>query len=114
MTLPPDVAAFLRELSTTTRDLPPSIKRTARALVDKYAAPAPTRRLAPSPDFAGNPIHEGDTLRHPNGPTFVARYSLLHQGLPDSAWWADYGPGHAAGRLSLQVGDKGRAVLVKP
>lgn len=27
----------------------------------------PQRRKAPWPDFAGNDIHEGDTIRHPSG-----------------------------------------------
>jgi transcriptional regulator with XRE-family HTH domain len=67
-------------------------------------------RVAPWPDFAGQPIHVGAVLRHPSGEqgTVVFLAAALD---PGDQWRIDYG---AAGvsRLCLQIGDKGRAVVV--
>ena len=69
---------------------------------------------APWPDFAGNPIHEGDTIRHPSGEEGRV---LFFEGLDitdnlGDAWRVDYGTGYVL-RLCLQIGDKGQAVVVK-
>jgi Lar family restriction alleviation protein len=69
-----------------------------------------TRRKAPWPDFKGNPIHEGDIIEHPTG----ARATVVcYDGEtdPGDQWRADYGDGLPS-RLVLQIGDKGRAVVV--
>jgi hypothetical protein len=68
---------------------------------------------APWPDFRNQPIRHGDRLVHPDGNTFIA---VRLQGYADEgdAWRAvyDYDPQHVS-RLGLQIGDKGRAVLVQ-
>lgn len=67
-------------------------------------------RKAPWPDFAGNPIHEGDTIEHPSGDRgmVVLLPNEEHEG---DQWRVDYGSGDLS-RLSLQIGDKGRAVVI--
>lgn len=70
---------------------------------------APIRRVAPWPDFAGNAIHEGDTIEHPNGD--YGEVIFLDVGAaPADAWRVDYRQGTYS-RLSLQIGDKGQAVV---
>lgn len=66
--------------------------------------------VAPWSDYAGHPIHAGDVLQHPTS----ERGIVVHQ--PESLdvndrWFVDYG-GYRL-RLSLQIGDKGRAVVVR-
>jgi hypothetical protein len=71
-------------------------------------------RLAPWPDFAGKPIHEGDTIRHPeSGQEGRVVFLPGHQD-PSDQWRVDYGNFEALSRLSLQIGEKGRAVVVQP
>lgn len=67
-------------------------------------------RLAPWPDFKGQPIFEGDTVLHPRtGEWGVVLYDHpIYRGWP--AWWIGYQDGTYC-PLSLQVGDKGRAVV---
>lgn len=64
---------------------------------------------APWPDYAGNPIHEGDVIVHPSGEsgkvTFLEEYTK-----PSDQWRVDYGTPHVS-RLCLQIGDKGMAVV---
>ena len=67
------------------------------------------RTTAPWPDFAGNPIHEGDVIAHPSGER--GRVVLLAgERDPGDQWRVDYGTGDLS-RLCLQIGDKGRAVV---
>ena len=47
--------------------------------------------LAPWPDFAGRPIREGDTIRHPDGDTATVRIDASSDGV--SQWRAVYGNG---------------------
>lgn len=67
-------------------------------------------RKAPWPDFAGAPIHEGDTIRHPSGEHGVVVF-LPHEECHDDQWRIDYGTGDLS-RLRLQIGDKGQAVVI--
>jgi len=67
------------------------------------------RLCAPWADYQGSPIHEGDEIKHPSGECGT----VIHLGddLPDSdAWRVDYHDSDM-GRLCLQVGEKGRAVV---
>jgi hypothetical protein len=67
---------------------------------------------APWDDFAGNPIHEGDTIRHPadgsEGVVFVE-----HSMLDSAKWRVRYHGLGGSSSLMLQIGDKGQAVVVK-
>lgn len=73
----------------------------------------PARR-APWPDFAGNPIHEGDCIEHPvSGERGVVCF-WPNESEPGDQWrvfYAEHGAIHS--RLCLQIGDKGQAVIVK-
>lgn len=66
---------------------------------------------APWIDFAGETIHEGDTIQHPSGESGTV---VFHPGREDVSdqWMVDYGDGISS-RLILQVGEKGRAVCVR-
>lgn len=68
---------------------------------------AAQRRVAPWPDYRGREIREDDTIQHPDGDrgvvVFLGEYSD-----PGDQWRVDYGDGFLS-RLSLQIGDKGRA-----
>lgn len=68
-------------------------------------------KLAPWPDYAGNEIHEGDTIIHPSGEKGVVVFMELEQD-PHDQWRVDYGEVWLS-RLSLQIGDKGQAVKVE-
>lgn len=70
------------------------------------------RRTAPWPDFAGNPIREGDFIGHLSGEVGRVLYQPEHAEPPDR-WRVDYGDGGPVSRLGLQIGDKGRAVVGK-
>lgn len=64
---------------------------------------------APWPDFEGNDLFEGDTIRHPSGEeglvTFVpGRTKTVDQ------WLVDYGDLSPYSRLRLQINDRGQAV----
>lgn len=65
---------------------------------------------APWPDYAGNAVHEGDTIRHPSGEQGVV-VLLPDEAEPEDQWRVDYGEGWVS-RLCLQMGDKGQAVRV--
>lgn len=85
----------------------------ARAAMEFLVAPEGEEggpRLCPWPDFAENPIREGDIIRHPTGETgrvvFLAGWNN-----PTDQWRVDYGDGLLS-RLCLQIGDKGMAVVV--
>lgn len=66
------------------------------------------RRVAPWPDYAGNTIHEGDSLVHPNGDCGKVVFLQFVDSAED-AWQVDYGDG--VDRLCLQIGDRGQAVV---
>ncbi len=66
--------------------------------------------VAPWPDFAGNPIREGDTIIHPDGESkAVVMYWPEFTDAGD-AWRARYDDAVIL-RLCGQIGDKGRAVV---
>jgi hypothetical protein len=65
---------------------------------------------APWSDFGGNPIHDGDTIRHPSGE--VGRVVYRPEGATEhDRWKVDYENGSPLSSLSLQVGGKGMAVV---
>lgn len=68
---------------------------------------------APWPDFAGNPIKAGDTIRHLSGEQGTVLYWRDEQD-PSDRWRVDYGAPNGVSRLSLQIGDKGQAVVIHP
>lgn len=70
------------------------------------------KRIAPWRDFAGNELCEGDRIRHPNGEAATVVFAP-RGGDITSEWLADY-DGGTAGRLCLQLGEKGQAVRVDP
>ena len=99
-----------------------SVAETIKIHADEYlrmtcGAPLPAQGdapvIAPWPDFRGQPIRHGDRLTHSDGNTFIA---VRLSGFDDEgdAWRAIYDndPLHVS-RLCLQIGDKGRAVLVR-
>lgn len=70
------------------------------------------KNKCPWKDFAGNDLYEGDFIIHPNGEKgkilhFPARWNIHSQ------WMVDYQDGSPLSRLSMQIGDKGMAVLFK-
>ena len=70
-------------------------------------------RRAPWPDFAGNPIDEGDWIEHPTGDKGKVKYHMGTQYEGVSRWRVVYRDGESLW-LGNQIGDKGRAVVVKP
>jgi len=71
------------------------------------------RRRAPWPDYAGNPIHEGDRIKHPSGSLGVVE-CLDGEGLTDQdRWRVRYFEVSGRARLCLQIGPKGHAVVVQ-
>ena len=69
-------------------------------------------RLCPFTDFAGNPIKDGDVIKHPSGQTGVVRRVDPISEPETDLWRVDYGSPPLS-RLCLQIGDKGRAVVVE-
>lgn len=69
------------------------------------------KQRAPWTDFEGNPIYEGDTIVHPCGDRGTV--ILLNADGDANKWRVDYGDIAPPSRLSLQIGDKGRAVVEK-
>lgn len=65
---------------------------------------------APWPDFAGYDIREGDILEHPDGARGTVVF-LASAAEPSDQWRVVYGDGTYT-RLCLQIGEKGRAVVV--
>lgn len=76
-----------------------------------------TRRLAPWPDAAGNPIREGDWIEHPDGERAQVvycldpKYNAPHRGDSDR-WRAIYSDGVSLW-LGNQIGTKGQAIVCK-
>lgn len=69
-------------------------------------------RTAPWTDFAGAPIHEGATIRHPSGETGTVVYLQGPFEHPGDHWRVDYHDGGPVARLGLQIGSKGMAQVV--
>lgn len=69
------------------------------------------KRQAPWLDYAGHEIHEGDTMRHPDGMEFKVLYDSARRGID---CWRAYYLDETGLSLVLQIGDKGMAQVVKP
>lgn len=67
---------------------------------------------APWPDFAGNDIHEGDTIRHPSGQQGVVVFHPERETDHDK-WCVEYAGSAFESRLCLQVTGRGMAEVVK-
>lgn len=86
---------------------------------------ATTKRKAPWPDYAGNPIYDGDTIVHPCGmrgvvvflPDLKMRRDLYGVPLANENWrvrYADDAPDAApVSLLVMQINDRGQAVVVQ-
>ena len=78
-----------------------------------------TLETAPWPDFAGNPIREGDTIRHPTDGVTAVVFVLADETDPNERWRVLYGgrgdgwPSMRVSRLCLQIGHRGQAVVVR-
>lgn len=68
-------------------------------------------KVAPWPDFAGQPIHEGDVIVHPATGEY-GRVFRTDAPDPADAWRVDYGYA-APSRLCLQIGDRGMAQVMR-
>ena len=67
-----------------------------------------SREITPFKDFKGNNIFNGDTIQHPDG----TKGKVFYKEGAEYPWKVDYGDEVLT--LSLQIGDKGRAVVVNP
>lgn len=65
---------------------------------------------APWPDINGQDIYDGDTIEHPSGERGTVVF-LSHETDPGDQWRVDYGNAGLS-RLCLQIGERGRAVVV--
>lgn len=72
-----------------------------------------TNHKAPWPDFTGVDIYEGDVIEHPSGEHGIVVFMATEVD-PINQWLVEYGDDGYLSRLSLQVGDKGRAIVRKP
>jgi len=84
------------------------------ARLELLALGDPERLRAPWPDFSGEPVHEGDTIEHPDGSRgVVIRMSgrFLNEG---ERWKVRYYDDRKLSSLGLQINGKGQAVVVKP
>ena len=70
-----------------------------------------TKEICPFKDFEGHPIREGDKIIHPSGEqgTVVILQQYENDG---DRWRIDYEDG-VLSRLCLQIGDKGRAIVIQ-
>lgn len=87
----------------------PDIETLRRVGAAHDAGIAASEDVAPWPDYAGNPIRHGDRIRHPEGLEGVVvrlpGYADAHD-----AWCVAY-QDRTVSRLSLQIGDRGQAVV---
>lgn len=68
--------------------------------------------VAPWPDFAGKPISDGDTIRHPDGTTAIVTVVAIDPWRDKlSEWRAVYEDGMSLW-LGNQIGDKGQAIVI--
>jgi len=78
-----------------------------------------TLEIAPWPDYAGNPIREGDTIRHPTDGVTAVVFVLADETDPNERWRVLYGgrgdgwPSMRVSRLCLQIGHRGQGVVVR-
>lgn len=84
---------------------------------DRPIAEETTKPVAPWPDFNGAAIREGDLLRHPTGEQgrvvlLAATDPRVDRKSQGDGWRVDYGDGPLS-RLNLQIGGKGRAIVVE-
>lgn len=68
---------------------------------------------APWPDFKGNDIYEGDTIKHPSGQQGVVVFRPERESDTDR-WLVSYFEGGLESRLCLQIGDRGMAEVLTP
>ena len=68
-----------------------------------------TKRKAPWPDYTGQPIYEGDTIKHPDGTE--GRVVRVRRTTGAYAWRVYYPEDNTVSRLQLQVGHRGRAIV---
>lgn len=90
-------------------DAPPTIDVTAEAAEVEFCA-AEARAVAPWPDYAGQPIQDGDIIRHPSGDEGRVIY-LASEERESDRWRVDYGEGPDTpySFLQLQIGPMGMA-----
>ena len=84
-----------------------------QALLSFFYNEKVARRVAPWLDFAGNILHEGDTISHPVGKErAVVTYDLEKEKIDKNfGWRAVYENGDSLW-LGNQINDKGQAVVV--
>ena len=71
------------------------------------------RRKAPWPDYDGNDIYEGDTIKHPSGQMAVVIFKKeLNNVSKNYGWRAEYNDGFPSLWLGNQIGGKGQAVVI--
>lgn len=68
--------------------------------------------IAPWPDYEGNQIYDGDIIQHPSGQAGVVEFDSGAGDDQADRWRVNYSNG-SRGLLSLQVGERGRAVVVE-
>lgn len=75
-------------------------------------------RKVPWLDYAGNEIHEGDRIQHPDGNCGTVTFFEFEES-PEDQWRVVYDDGNrqpgwtaSISRLCLQIGDKGQAVVM--
>jgi hypothetical protein len=66
---------------------------------------------APWQDFHGNDIHEGDTIKHPDGTTGMV-VTASNTNVDNDKWRVKYSNDEFPARLCLQIGDKGKAIVI--
>lgn len=71
-----------------------------------------TNEAAPWPDYEGNQIYDGDIIQHPSGQAGVVEFDSGAGDDQADRWYVNYSNGSRS-RLSLQVGSRGRAVVVE-
>lgn len=82
-----------------------------RLVRDALAHPAEgSAQVAPWTDFAGNPIHAGDTIAHPSGERGKVLYEAGRLNETER-WRVSYYGKAPTSSLALQIGDKGQAVV---
>lgn len=70
-----------------------------------------TEGKCPFRDFLGNQINEGDEIIHPSSERGRVVVLNEYENISDR-WRVDYGDGILS-RLCLQIGDKGKAIVVR-
>lgn len=68
--------------------------------------------ISPWKDYAGNEIHEGDRIRHHSGEEGVVVF-VPFGGKHGEKWFVDYENRESYSILSLQIGWKGKARVMR-